>query len=187
MKKHLIFPALALAALVAAASLYAARDTQSGARSRKQESERRMERIKKREARTAEYTKFMDSVILSHEYIFQPSSFQLQPAGRTQQIVNPNFEIVVGENYYDIYIPYVKGVTPPYRLAILNDITSYVNGYTAIQTDDGWTVRFSTSLYGPDTYTFELNIYSSTGSATLDVSNPFENNVSYWGSISGRY
>lgn len=186
MKKYLFISAVVLA-VAAAATLYAAKDNQKRTARKEQASERRQERIKKREARTAEFVKYMDSVILSHEYVFNPSSFQRQPAGRTQQIINPNFEIIVGEDYYDFYIPYVKGVTPPYRVALLNNITSFVNGYTAIQTDNGWTIRFNTALFGPDTYNFEFNIYSSTGSATLDISNPFENTVSYWGSITGRY
>ena len=51
--------------------------------------ERREIREKRRAERIAEYEKFMDSLILSRNFQFNPQSMQRQPAGPMRQIMNP--------------------------------------------------------------------------------------------------
>ncbi len=153
----------------------------------KQLSPQKQARIARRQARQAEYEHFMDSVIMSHNYRFIPQSFSRQPAGSSQIITNPNCELGVYSDYADIFLPYYKGITPPYRLVLLNTIVNYFNGYTAVQNENGWTITFSSWLYSANDYTFTLDVYSKTGSAQLSVTNTFYNTVSYWGYVTAVY
>lgn len=154
---------------------------------RQAEQARHTERVKAREARTADFVKHMDSVVLSHSFSFLPVSFQLQPAGMPRQIVNPNFRLSIYKDFVDVYLPYFKGVTPPYFITILNYTVPYIKGYLAVQTDQGWTISFSSNLYSVNTYNFVLDIYSTTGEAIMDISSDFYNTVTYSGSIIGHY
>lgn len=154
---------------------------------RQQEQERHEERVKAREARTAAFKQHMDSVILSHSYAFIPNSFQQQPAGSPHMIANPNFRLDVYPNFTDIYLPYIKGITPPYILTVINYTVTSVDGYTAVQNDQGWTITFKSSLYSANTYTFTLTIYTTTGEAILDLSSDLYNTVTYNGTIMGHY
>ena len=147
----------------------------------------RQERIARRKARQAEYERFIDSTIMSHNYRFIPQTFNLEPAGATQLISNPNFELVVYTDYVDINLPFIKGYTPPYRLVVLNTIVTQVNGYAAIQNDGGWTVSFSSWLYTGSNYTFTFNISSRTGGTQVQIESDFFNTVSYWGSVYAVY
>lgn len=148
---------------------------------------RHAERVKAREVRTADYVKHMDSVILSHSYSFLPVSFQLQPAGMPRQIYNPNFRLSVYSDFIDVYLPYFKGITPPYFITVINYTIPYIKGYVAIQTEHGWTITFQSTLFSATNYTFTLNVYSTTGEATLDISSDLYNTVTYSGSIMGHY
>ena len=76
--------------------------------------ERRAERIKKREERTAAYIRHIDSIVLSRNFIFNPTSMQRQPAGQFISINNPSFEVAYYTDYIDVHIPFIKGVVPPY-------------------------------------------------------------------------
>jgi len=149
--------------------------------------ERREAREQRRAKRLAEYEKFMDSVVLSRHFQFNPQTMQLQPAGSMRQITNPNFEIGIWGEVVDICIPYIKGYVPPYHLTILNYTLPSVQGYTTEQTSEGWTVSFSTSLFTAGTYTFTFEIYSKMGGCTLTVTNPWYNPVQYSGTITAIY
>lgn len=148
-----------------------------------QQDSRHAERLEQRKARHAAFIQSMDSTILSRNYRFIPSSFQVEPAGAMRQIYNPQYEVAVRNDYIDVYIPYVKGVVPPYYLTVLNYITYDMNGYTAVQTNDGWTITFTSSLYSINKYLFTFNIYSVSGEATLNISTELYNTVTYYGTI----
>ena len=110
--------------------------------------------------------------------------FNVEPAGGSHLISNPNAELAIYSDWADICLPYYRGFTPPYRLSVVNTVITTLNGYTTIQTDDGWTVTFDSWLYSGNEYTFTLNIYSSTGGAQLQMSSNFYPTTTYWGSIS---
>ena len=55
--------------------------------------EKREEREKRRADRLAEYTKYMDSLVLSRNFQFNPQTMQQQPAGSMRVISNPNFSL----------------------------------------------------------------------------------------------
>lgn len=142
------------------------------------------QRRKARDEKTREYCIYMDSLIRSHVYVFKPRSMQLQPAGRNQQIMNVNFRMDVRDDYIDIYLPYIvsnPGYAP--RTTVLNNTLPYVPEYTAQQSADGteWTVNFSSSLFGPDTYTFTLTVTTCTGDAKLDIRSSRNYTVTYSG------
>ena len=144
-------------------------------------------RIARRKARQAEYESFIDSIVLAHTFRFIPTSFQVEPAGSMHPITNPNFELSMYRDYADINLPYLRGMMPPYQLVVLNNVINALNGYTAIQTDQGWNITFTSWLYSANNYMFTLNIYKTTGSAQLSIASTYYSTVTYWGSIVGIY
>lgn len=149
--------------------------------------ERRAERIKRREERTAAYIRHIDSIVLAHNFIFNPTSMQRQPAGPYHTLTNPSFEVAYRTDYIDVYIPFIKGVTPPYYPVVFNYILPSVSNYTTVQHEGGWTVSFSSWLYGGSNYIFTLDIYSASGSAVLTIKSLADNTVTYSGYISQVY
>lgn len=146
-------------------------------------SEARQIREQRREQRQAAMEKQIDSIVLARAFKFMPQSFQLQPAGRSNMVANPNFEVRIDQNYADIFLPYIEGITPPYRHVIINNTITSFKGYTSIQTENGWTVTFKTSLYTASDYTFTFEINSKFGTTNLSVDNPWGNDVTYSGMI----
>lgn len=144
-------------------------------------------REKTRELRTAAFAKHIDSLVLTHSYSFIPNTFQMQPAGMPRMIVNPNFRIGVYTDFIDLYLPYFKGITPPYYITVLNYTIVNPQNYLAVQTNEGWTISFNTNLFSVNTYTFTFNIYATTGEAVLNISSDLYNTVTYNGSLIGHY
>ena len=142
-----------------------------------------MQRVEKREARRAEYEKYIDSLIISGSYQFDPSSFQLMPAGMMHNIYNPVYELEIYPSYIDVYLPFFTGITPPYALRTINYVTYDKQKYTAVQTDNGWTITFSSNLYSPNTYKFKFEVYVVSGQAVLNITNNFGVGTIYYGSI----
>lgn len=140
-------------------------------------------RQQRRAERLANYEKYVDSLVLSHNYRFVPQTMQQLPAGAMRNLVNPEYEIIVWSDAVDVCIPYLKGYTPPYYPVIFNYVVPNVTGYTAEQTNDGWHVTFSSTLFSSTDYTFAFEIYSRYGGATLTISSPFYNSVQYTGNV----
>lgn len=149
--------------------------------------ERREVREKRRAERIANYQKTMDSIVLSRNFQFNPTTMQRQPAGPMRQIMNPTFNVGIWDGTADICLPYIKGYVAPYYVTMINYTVSDLQGYTTEQTQEGWMVSFSTSLFSASTYTFTLEIYSRTGGATLTITNSWYSPVQYTGSISQLY
>lgn len=149
--------------------------------------ERREQREKRRAQRLAAYEQTIDSLVLSRNFQFNPSSMQRQPAGPMRQLMNPEFEVGIWDDTADICLPYIKGYVAPYYVTILNYTIPALDHYTTEQTPEGWMVNFSTALFTASTYTFTFEIYSKTGGAVLTISNPWYNDVMYWGTISQLY
>lgn len=145
--------------------------------------QRHKEREQRRAERLAEYERFMDSIVLARNYKFIPSSVQQEPAGPTRLLSNPNYELSVWGSEVDICLPYIKGVTPPYYFVLLNYTLPSVSNYITEQTHDGWNVSFSTTLFSASDYNFTLDIYASSGTATLTIASTWYPDVQYNGSI----
>ncbi|MBQ2418131.1 MAG: DUF4251 domain-containing protein, partial [Alistipes sp.] len=114
---------------------------------------------------------------------FLPSDIAQQPAGPTRQLSNPNYELAVWGSEVDVCLPYIKGVTPPYYFVLLNYTLPAVSKYITEQTRDGWNVSFSSTLFSATDYNFSLDIYSSSGTATLTISSTWYPDVQYDGTI----
>ena len=149
--------------------------------------ERREPREKRRAQRLADYEKMIDSLVLSRNFQFNPSSMQRQPAGPMRQLMNPEFEVGIWDTTADICLPYIKGYVPPYYVTVINYTVPNLEHFTTEQTHEGWLLSFQTSLFSASTYTFTFEIYSKTGGAVLTISNPWYDNVEYWGTISQLY
>ncbi len=149
--------------------------------------ERREVREKRRADRIAEDEKFTDSLVLSRNFQFNPQTMQQPPAGPMRQIMNPAVSVQIWDGTVDICLPYVKGYVPPYYSTVINYTVPNVSGYTTEQTQEGWMVTFSTSLFSASTYTFTFEIFSRTGGANLTITNPWYNPVQYTGTISKVY
>ena len=179
MKKYLLI----LTALLAGLMCYAVMGGRSPKKDPTPKEERREQREQRRAERLQKYEKFMDSLVLSRNFQFNPQTMQRQPAGMMRNLMNPNYELSVWDETVDVCLPFIKGYTPPYYPVVFNYVLPSVQGYTTEQTHDGWTVTFQTSLFSANTYTFSLEIYSRYGGATLTISSPFYNSVQYTGSI----
>lgn len=150
-----------------------------------QREQRHLEREKRREERQAAYERYIDSIVLVRNFRFSPQSMQQQPAGGMRLLNNPNFELSVWGSEVDIFLPFIKGVTPPYYTVMLNYTLPAVSRYTTEQTQEGWLITFSSSLFSASDYDFSLEIYTSTGSGTLTIGSSWYPDVQYNGSISG--
>lgn len=145
------------------------------------------ERIAHRAERQAEYEKYIDSVVLSHNFEFNPQSAQMLPAGAMRFFTNPNYTVTLWRNTLDVCLPYWMGYTPPYRYVLLNTVTPNLDTIVTKQTDEGWNVSFRVNLYATDDYTFSFDINSRYGGATLTISNVWYNPVQYTGTITRVY
>ena len=149
--------------------------------------ERREQREKRRADRLAAYEKMMDSIILSHNFQFNPQTMQRQPAGPMRTIMNPEYNVGVWGSVADICLPYIKGYTPPYFVTVLNYTIPSLDNFVTEQTHEGWMVSFSSPLFSGTTYTFVFQIYSRTGGAVLTIKNPWYSDVQYSGTITQLY
>ncbi|MFI3302506.1 MAG: DUF4251 domain-containing protein [Rikenellaceae bacterium] len=145
--------------------------------------ESREQREQRRAARQAAFEKTNDSLVMSRNFQFTPTTMQ-QITGQTKTLMNPNFEVGIWDGPVDVFLPYIKGYVPPYHYVTLNYTLPSVNKYIAEQTENGWRVSFETSLFSASTYTFIMEINSKWGGATLTIKNPWYNDVQYSGTIS---
>ncbi|MFI3305437.1 MAG: DUF4251 domain-containing protein [Rikenellaceae bacterium] len=150
-------------------------------------SERREVRENRRAERQAAMEREIDSLMVARAFVFRPSTIQREPAGRMTMLSNPNFEIRVWDGAADIFLPYISGVVPPYRHEIINYTLPLLSAYTALQTENGWTLSFQSNLFSASTYTFKFDINAKFGTTTLTLANTWNNNVTYTGIISRIY
>ena len=135
------------------------------------------QRIERRAQRVAEYEKLIDSIVLSHNFQFNPQSVQMQPAGTMRFLTNPNYTVSLWRNSLDVCLPYV----------LLNTVTPSLGTVLTKQTDEGWMVSFKATLYASEEFTFTFEINSRYGGATLTISNVWYNPVQYTGTITRIY
>ena len=164
---------------------YTRATTKTSSEKAQQREQRHSEREQRRAQRQAEYEKYIDSIVLARNYQFSPQSMQQEPAGQMRLLNNPNFGLQVWGSEVDIFLPYIKGVTPPYYTVMFNYTMPSVQKYITEQTQEGWLVTFTSSLFSGSDYDFSLEIYTSSGSATLTISSPWYPDVQYIGGISG--
>ncbi len=182
MRKIIYLVALFLCVGLAAYSVIGTRPTPTSPKSEKREV-----REQRRAARQAEYERLTDSIVLAHAFQFIPQTMQQEIAGPMRMLSNPNFEVGIYDDAADIFLPYIKGMAPPYHYTILNYTIPGMSDFVTEQTASGWRVSFTTSLYSASTYTFVFEINSKYGGATLNVKNTWNNTVQYTGSISRYY
>lgn len=176
---------LIVVSVVLAITCYAVIGQQKKAVSAKEE--RREVREQRRAERLQKYEKFVDSLVLSRNFQFNPQTMQRLPAGPLRIINNPNYSVGIWDGTIDVCLPYVKGYVPPYYLTVINYTVPSVENYTTEQTHEGWTVSFTTSLFSASTYTFTFEISAKMGGATLTITNPWYNPVQYTGTLSQLY
>jgi hypothetical protein len=148
---------------------------------------KQLERIARRKERQEAFEHHIDSTILSHNYRFVPTMFNVEPAGSSHIITNPNVELAIYGDWADVHLPIYQGFTPPYRVILVNSATTNLGDFTTVETDNGWTISFSSWLYTANDYTFTLEVYSKTGGATLTIASDFSPTTTYWGSIYAVY
>lgn len=144
------------------------------------------ERAARRAARLEEDKKIIDSIVVARNFEFNPMTMQQMPAGQMFFLSNINYTFTIWRDAMDICLPYIAGITPPYRRVLLNTGTNNMQNYKAVQTDNGWIVSFNAVLYAEIDYTFMLEINDHSG-ATLTISNNWYNDVQYTGTISQIY
>ncbi len=145
------------------------------------------QRAQRRAERLAEFEKYIDSIVMSHNFEFNPQTVQQQPAGSMKFITNPIYTVTLWRGSLDVCLPYYAGVVPPYRYVVLNTGMPSVTDLLVQQTEEGWTVSFKSYLYATIEYTFTFDINSRFGSATLTITNTWYNPVQYTGTITKIY
>ncbi len=183
MKKYLLFLGSIAAVVVTFAVIGSSQESDEAPRT----TEQREAREKRRAERLENYAKTIDSIVLARSFQFNPQTMQQGPAGPMRIITNPHYEVGIWGPTVDICLPYIKGFVPPYYLTVINYTMPSVENYTTEQTPEGWTVRFETSLFSASTYTFNFEISTKIGGATLTITNPWYNDVQYTGTISQFY
>jgi hypothetical protein len=145
------------------------------------------ERAERRAKLLAEDAKLIDSIVLSHNFEFNPQSIQMQPAGQMRFLSNAVYTMTLWDGQLDICMPYYVGYVPPYRYVLLNTGVPSVEDYSAVRTEEGWHITFKTTLYASSDYTFSLDVNHRYGGATLTIDNLWYNPVQYTGSITRIY
>ena len=145
------------------------------------------ERAQRRAERLAEFEKYVDSLVLSHNFEFNPQTLQQLPAGSMRLISNALYNVTVWRGTMDVCLPYIAGFTPPYRYVLLNTGSPNLGDFKVQQTDGGWVVSFKCYLYASMQYTFTFEISSRYGGANLTISNNWYSPVQYSGTISKIY
>ena len=120
MKRKILIVATVLISIGVCIIGYTRATSKTNPQRAQQREQRHIEREKRRAQRQAEYERYVDSIILARNYQFYPQSMQQQPAGQMRLLNNPNFELSVWDSEVDIFMPYIKGVTPPYYTVLLN-------------------------------------------------------------------
>ena len=121
------------------------------------------QRAQRRAQRLADMEKYIDSIVLSRNFEFNPQTIQQQPAGTMRYV-------------------------PPYKYVLLNTGVPNVSNYTEQKTEQGWMVSFKANLYATAIdYTFTFEIDARYGSATLTISNTWYSPVQYTGTITRIY
>lgn len=190
MKRRTILTiAITIIAIVIGFAAYAqsrTSDTSSATSRSEERSERHLEREQRRAQRLAEYEHYIDSIVLARNFKFVPQNIEQEPAGAVRILNNPSYQISVWGSEVDICLPYIKGITPPYYFVLFNYTLPSVRQYVTQQTNEGWHVTFTSSLFSASDYNFSLDIYSSSGSATLTIASTWYPDVTYDGSIIGQ-
>ncbi len=149
--------------------------------------ETRETREQRRAQRQEQREKAVDSLVIARTWQINPQTMQMLPAGPMRSIMNPNFTLGVWDDHADVFLPYVTGVVPPHNQTILNYTINSLENYSATRTDQGWLILFESQLFSASTYTFETEIDAKFGTATLTITNPWQNAIQYTGTISKFY
>lgn len=145
------------------------------------------ERMAHRAAKQEEFEKYVDSVVLSHNFEFTPQTAQIMPAGTMRFLSNINYTVTLWRGSLDVCLPYWAGYTPPYRYVLLNTVTPNIGTIVTKQTDEGWNVSFRVNLYAAEDFNFSFDINSRYGGATLTISSLWYSPVQYSGTITRVY
>lgn len=182
MKKIVVFSLIALFALAGFEAQAQKQNKDNVAAASRQE--KREVREQRRAEKQQEFENYIDSLVRTGRFQFVPRTMQLMPAGSLHLITNPNFNMQYWDGTFDVFLPYIKGFSIPYRLTVLNYTVSSPEEYINEQTADGRTVTFTSSLFSATQYTFTLEVFAKTGSAVLTIKNPWSNTIQYNGNIS---
>lgn len=146
------------------------------------------QRAQRRAQRLSDMEKYIDSIVLSRNFEFNPQTIQQQPAGTMQFITNTVYTVTLWRGSLDVCLPYYAGYVPPYKYVLLNTGVPNVSNYTEQKTEQGWMVSFKANLYATAIdYTFTFEIDARYGSATLTISNTWYSPVQYTGTITRIY
>ena len=71
------------------------------------------QRAQRRAQRLADMEKYIDSIVLSRNFEFNPQTIQQQPAGTMQFITNTVYTVTLWRGSLDVCLPYYAGYVPP--------------------------------------------------------------------------
>ena len=113
------------------------------------------QRAQRRAQRLADMEKYIDSIVLSRNFEFNPQTIQQQPAGTMQFITNTVYTVTLWRGSLDVCLPYYAGYVPPYKYVLLNTGVPNVSNYTEQKTErpnrGGWYRSRPTYMLRPST------------------------------------
>ena len=143
--------------------------------------QRRQVKAEEREQRQQRFMQRLDSLVSSGEFQFLPISMEMEPDGSLQMINNFYYYVGVFKDSVQVHLPVVRGKVIDYT-AIANFDTREVSDFQTSRTKFGWETSLSAKDGDGTVYTFNFNVYTSTGEAVLNlVTGKFS--IKYIGSV----
>ena len=141
----------------------------------------RLSRAQDREVKRQHFISGLDSLVNSRMFQFVPISMQEQPEGNMQMIYNFYYYIAVVNDKIEVHIPIIQGGVAEY-INILNFNSSIIKNYAVTKTLVGWNISLSTTAPNGISFTFTINLYTTTGEAIMNLITP-TNTLKYTGTI----
>ncbi len=138
----------------------------------------------KAEVRQLKHERFIasvDSLVKSRNFVFMPNSMQETPGGFEQLIYNAFYYVAVQNDSLSVHIPAIRGGLAEI-IQMINFDTNIIRNYQRSAMPYGWSVTFDASGPNDISYSFNFNIYTTTGETILIILSPV-NSVKYIGNI----
>ncbi len=142
--------------------------------------------LESRASEIKDYQNYVDSTVLSRSYRFIPNALEQLPASGRFNFSDPRVDLIVTGDSIIASLPYIAGPIEPYELVMMEISGPVSSDYTEKLEDGKWTIQFSSSDIGPQTYRFILRVNRDGGSSELEIRSSDYPTVIYYGSFTSR-
>ena len=128
-----------------------------------------LNRVERRELRAKQYAACIDSLVQSHDYLFQPKTMQELPDGAVRPIYADYFFFGMFVDHVEVHLPVDREASQYFER--LNFDSMSISNYQISRVQCGWMVSFNIAD-GDTRYHTSLTICSTTGETTLTLITP---------------